>query len=560
MSDSPPATTAASTRPLDGLPADVPVLIAGGGPSGLMTALDLARRGVRSLVIEPRLEVDRYRPRAKTTNARTMTLLRGLGLADRLRAAAPLDVDYSEDVVFCTALDGYELRRFHHVLQLYREGFEHAPEIGQQVPQPTVERVLREAVTEHPLVDLALGLEVLSVEDPAAPRVRIGVAGGSAAVPATSAASAGEAVVRADFVIGADGGRSAVRRSLGIELQGTQAARPNFNVVFRSRELASRVSLDTAVQYWVIGEVPGMMGQLDLDGLWWAIAMGLDPADCDDPVDIVRRLAGVGDIDVEVLGTDPWTARMLLADSYGRERVHLVGDAAHLNPPFGGHGFNTCVLDGLNLSWKIAAVLRGEADESLLASYEAERRPAARHMIDVAERNNRFLSTSFVDDDLVRDDEAGERARETAHERLAVKKAEFFSEGLVLGYGYSQSPIVTGDGTPASEPDPVVYRPSAVPGRLLPHLWLSDGRAAYDALGREFTLLALVEAVPAASDVWQGDPELLRVVALAGEDRARARLLWQADYVLVRPDQHVAWRGSHVAGAAVALRRSLGLG
>ncbi|GLX09809.1 hypothetical protein Misp03_67350 [Microbispora sp. NBRC 16548] len=126
------------------------------------------------------------------------------------------------------------------------------------------------------------------------------------------------------------------------------------------------------VHYWVIGaERGGLMGRLDLDGTWWAIIQGVDQAaEPADPARLLRGLAGA-DIDVEVLATDPWSARMLLADRYRGRRVFLVGDAAHLNPPWGGHGFNTCVGDAVNIGWKLAAVLGGWAPESLLGSYAA---------------------------------------------------------------------------------------------------------------------------------------------------------------------------------------------
>lgn len=530
---------------VDDLPSTATVVIAGGGPSGLMSALDLDRRGIDSVVIEPRIELDYFRPRAKTTNARTMTLLRGLGVADRLRAAAPLDPGYSEDVVFCTALDGYELRRFHNAFQLYEGGFAHAPEIGQQVPQPIVEQVLREAVSERGRASLLTGLRVVDVRPGQRPVVTVADQSGN------------ERTIEAGFVIGADGGNSAVRRSLGIEFEGSSAARPNFNVVFRSERLRERVTIPNAVQYWVVGEVSGMIGQLDLVDRWWSIVQGVDPAECDDPEGLVRRLAGVGeDLDVDVLGSDPWTARMLLAPSYGGDRVFLVGDAAHLNPPWGGHGFNTCILDALNLTWKIAGVVDGWADESILDSYEEERRPAAARMIEVAASNGTQLAYAFVDPQLVDDGPAGEAARTQVHEKLGVKDAEFHSEGLVLGYRYPESSLVTSDGSEPPTADPVTYTPSASPGCLLPHLWLDDGRAVYDLLGREFTLLACgpVDEADVAELGTSGIP--CAVVTLQEAEARRARELWQATYVLVRPDQHVAWRARDMNGVLDVLLRS----
>ena len=102
------------------------------------------------------------------------------------------------------------------------------------------------------------------------------------------------------------------------------------------------------------------MGPLDRAGTWWTIVQGVaDPASVD-PVRMVLDLCG-GPIDVEVLATDPWSARTLLVDRYAGRRIFLVGDAAHLNPPWGGHGFNTSVGDAVNLAWKMAAVLRGHA-------------------------------------------------------------------------------------------------------------------------------------------------------------------------------------------------------
>lgn len=553
----------------DKLPAETQVLISGGGPSGLFLALDLASRGIPSLVVEPRDAVDHARPRAKTTNARTMTHLRRLGLAEALRAASPLPVDYSQDVSFCTGLTGpgaHELRRFRHAFQLVPGRYGPQPECGQQVPQPILEEVLRAAVAGSPLATMATGWSTETVE---------------ALADATSADARYTAVlfgpsgathcIDAGFVIGADGASSAVRRSLGIRLEGGSAALSNISVLFRSSGLAGAVELDPAVQYWVVGaETSGMVGPVDLKGTWWAIIQGVSARERVDTAAagrMVRSLVG-DDVDIEVLATDPWTARMLLVPEYRRGGVFLVGDAAHLNPPWGGHGFNTCVGDAANLAWKIAAVLDGWGGDALLDSYEAERRPVAARTIGDAAANGKALAYHFADAALLAEGDAGAAARQAAREALTVKQSEFDSLGLVLGYAYGDSPVVVPDGLSIPVEDPIVYVPSASPGALLPHAWLDGSASVYDLLGKGFTLLvdeAALAGRPAAevfAPVAQNGSRNGIPVAIAAvgpfDDGTSPSELWGADAVLVRPDQHVAWRGSSAEAAATALAVAAG--
>ncbi|WP_308163997.1 FAD-dependent monooxygenase [Nonomuraea sediminis] len=480
------------------------MLIAGGSPVGLATALELAHHGVPSLVVEPREEVSWLRPRAKTTSARSMELFRRWGVAATIRERAPLPVAWSDEAVFVTGLLGQEITRFDRCFGLDLAGDDRAAEPGQQVSQPLVEQMLREAVHASPHARLLTGRRVTGMREDA-----FGVS-----VTLDSAE-----VIRASYVVGCDGSRSVTREAIGARYLGRADSRPNLNIVFRAPGLAERVPFGPAVHYWVLHpSQPGLAGRLDLEETWWCIAQGVTSGD---PLEIIRNLARAS-LDVEVLATDPWTARMLLVDRYSSERIFLAGDSAHQNPPWGGHGFTTGIGDAVNLGWKLAAVINGWAPRSLTATYALERRPIAERTIAEAARNMATLAPELshprLDSPSVRQSvaEAVQRA----------KDSEFHSLDLVLGYTYDGSPIVSGDGA------------------RLPHRWLGPGDSLYDHLGPEFTILGreVDGFVKAAAD--EGVP-------LTSYDDGLPGLR------LVRPDQHVAWSGPDDSHALEILRMAI---
>ncbi|PXX71511.1 2-polyprenyl-6-methoxyphenol hydroxylase-like FAD-dependent oxidoreductase [Nocardia tenerifensis] len=500
----------------------IPVLVVGGGPAGLATAAELAHHGVRSLVVEPRQDVSWLRPRAKTTSARTMELFRRWGLAETVRARAALPVSWSDQAVFTTGLLNREITRFHGCFGLDLTGDDLVAEPGQQVSQPTIERVLREAVTGS-ISELRLGWSATALsEDPAG-------------VTAVLSGPDGEAgTVRADYVVGADGAWSTVRAAIGAEYEGSADERPNFNIVFRAPGLAERVPHGPAVHYWVLHpEQPGLVGRLDLEDTWWCIAQGVTAEDGErDPLRIVRALVGA-DIDAEIIATDPWKAKLLLADRYGTDRVFLAGDAAHLNPPWGGHGFNTGIGDAVNLGWKLAAVLNGWAPTELLASYETERKPVAAQTIAEAARNMATLAPELTDERLAGTEAEFESIRPAVAAAVQrAKDGEFHSLDLVLGYSYRGSPLVIGEA-----------------GGRLPHRWLGPGDSLYDHLGDEFSLVGdLTEPIVAAF----AEAAAAEGIPLKLVDHPATGL------ALVRPDQHVAWAGDDPRDPREVLRRAIG--
>ena len=531
---------------LDKLPIYAPVVIVGGGPVGLACATELAFHGVGSVVVERRTGVSELRPRAKTTSARTMEHFRRWGLAGEVRRRAGLPVEWSDTAVFCTALVGREIARISGCFGLDLQGSDLVAEAGQQVPQPTVERVLRDHLTGSPLSDLVTGVEGFAAAQD----------GDGAWVDVRNKAG-DQQRIRTGWVIGCEGARSVVRRSIGARYQGSDDSRVNFNVVFRATGLAERVPHGPAVHYWVLSATqPGVMGRLDLGSLWWAGATGMDPEAGEvDPAAIIRNLVG-DDVEFELLSTDVWRARMLLADRWAEGRLLIAGDAAHQNPPWGGHGFNTGIGDAVNLGWKLAAVVKGWAPPTLLDSYQLERRPIAQQTIDEAVRNMTTLAPELAAAVKAGSDEEFAASRPAAAAAIAASKdSEFHSLGLTLGYRYDASPIISADGMPFGGAGSG-YTPSAAPGGRLPHFYL-EGRSVFDRLGRDFTLLGDLSLSAAGQLEKASSAQGVPLEALALDPSVCGERLG-AGLVLVRPDQHVAWRGDDVTDPAAVLSRAVG--
>jgi 2-polyprenyl-6-methoxyphenol hydroxylase-like FAD-dependent oxidoreductase len=526
-SDPPGATTE--------LPASTQVIVAGGGPVGLAAAIELGRRGIRCLVVEPRTRVSRARPRCKTINVRSMEHLRRWGIADRLRERAPLAPSWSSDVVFCTSLAGRELSRFTGVLGLAHDG-DRFPELGQQAPQYVLEELLREVVRELPACTLATGSAVAGVEQDAH-AVRVLVDG-----------EAGQrAVVTGSYLIGCDGPRSTVRECIGAAYAGDHALRPNFGMVFRAPGLRTHVRHGPAVHYWIINpDAPALAGPLDPADTWWIIAFGVDRETGEREAGrIIDAAAGVP-VRATVLSTDPWTARMQIVDRMRQGRVFLAGDAAHLNPPFGGHGLNTGIGDAVDLGWKIAATLDGWAGPRLLDSYEIERRPIQERVIREATVNMGVTSPELVAAGLDAEGAAGESARRAAGARIqATKRAEFHALDLVLDVRVAPSPVIADSGLLAGQVT-TGHPGSPAAGARLPHAWLDSGRSLYDELGAGFTLVtrrrgAAADAIAKAARAGGVPLKVLDV-----DDRA----LRGAALALVRPDGYVAWAGNRAPDSA----------
>ena len=516
------------------------VVVVGAGPVGLAVAIELGSRGVSVLVLE-RNARGGTAPRAKTTNTRTRAHLRRWGIAGKLAEASPLGVEYPNDVHFVTALSGYSLAVFRNAFDAKPVQMEDFPEHAQWVPQYTLERIMLEHARTFSSVDVVFGHAFVTA-----------VLDGEIVSTTIQPEDGQQVTVSSRYLIGADGSRSAVRDLIGARMEGTYGLSRNSNVIFRAPGLDTAHSHGPGVMVVQVQRsgISGI-GPMDTGDLWYftnRVPAGEELSD-EAALDAIRQTTGI-DLPYEIVSKDLWVASELLADRYSQGPIILAGDACHLHPPFGGYGMNMGVGDGVDLGWKIAAELQGWGGADLVASYEAERRPVHRYVMDEAIANHAMLIGSPWREGLSENSQRGDEVRRTVGAALQQAKArEYHTLGTVLGLCYTGSPIIAREDGPAPEQGGQVYTPSAYPGCLAPHGWLADGRSLYDAFGNGFALVAANDAEESEIDEARAEARLLGVpfkVVRPGESITRR---YGAKLALIRPDQIVAWRGDRWNGA-----------
>ncbi len=529
------------------------VLIIGAGPAGLALAIELGSRAISCIVIERNARVGAA-PRAKTTNVRTREHLRRWGIADKLADASPLGLDYPSNVMFVTRLAGYPLARFDNAFNCAPQRNALYSEHAQWVPQYTLEKVLKEHAQSLPGVEFRFLTELVSFEQDAS-----GVRSVTRKVDSEVLD-----VITSQYIVGADGARSAVRAAIGARMEGSYGLSRNYNIVFRAPGLAAAHPHGKAIMYWQINaDTPSLIGPMDVDDTWFFMPTGV-PQDFKvtdaEAAALIRKATGI-DLPYEIKSTDEWVASRLIADKYRDRRAVLVGDACHLHPPFGGYGMNMGVADSVDLGWKLAAVLRGWGGPALIASYEAERRPVHQRVMDEAVANHAVLGKQLTQDGSEDDGPLGARLRSQIGTAIReVKGREFNTLGVVLGSHYHGSPIVAIEDSPPPPEQVAHATPSAYPGSLAPHAWLADGSSLYDGFGPGYTLLATggwnaADLLQARRDA--ADTGVPLTVCQPEAHGAALPELYQARLVLIRPDQHVAWRGDIWPHDGKALLRTL---
>jgi len=546
---------------------DVDVVIAGGGPAGMVLAMELGQRGVATVMLDDKPGTT-TQPRANATQARTMEHYRRLGFAAEIRPLG-LPVDYPTDMVCCTRLARYELARYQRPSSKaaveaarHQTGAWSTPEPPHRCALIYIEPILLKHVKKHPSVDVRHNWRALAFRESA----------GHVEVDAEHVESGEKRTIRAKYLVGCEGARSMTRHQLGIKMQGERTfdrewmAGKMHALYFRSPKLYEAMGSAPAWMYFTVNKdrraVLACLNGVDT----FVINFQLKKHEQDENVSEARAIgmfeAAMGGPlpPLEILGTDTWNGGyMLVAERYSSGgRVVMAGDSVHLFTPTGGLGYNTAVDDVCNLGWKLAALVQGWGGPKLFASYEAERRPIGLRNTGLAkvmaDRIGLYRTTTTLEE-ATPEGEA-ERARAGAHLLDHLTK-EFNIPGVTFGVRYDGSPIVVSDGTSPPPDLPNTYVPTACPGGRAPHAWLPDGGSLFDRFGRDFTLLVMGGG-SAGADAFS---------AAAAQKRIPLRVLhlpdlrdvYEADLALIRPDQHVAWRGSTgSAEAAAVLKTAVG--
>jgi 2-polyprenyl-6-methoxyphenol hydroxylase-like FAD-dependent oxidoreductase len=518
---------------------DTQVIIVGAGPVGLTLAIDLGRRGVSCILLEQK-EAPQFLPKMERCNARTMEIYRRMGLAQKIRDAG-FPRDCPMDVFIITSLVEPPLLHLPYPSVAKAQAEIAACHDGsmplepyQLISQYTLEPLLKSVAESMPDVDVRYGCEFIACEQD-----------GGAATARVRNTDCSTTNLRAHYLVGCDGGTSAVRRQLGIKLQGDANLMQFRQALYRCDDLFGRIPIGKGRHYHVAdGQATFLIVQ---DSTKHFTLHSVVDNDADMATMFENTVAMP--VDYEMLSVGQWKQNLLLADNYFKERIFLAGDAVHLVIPTGGLGMNSGVGDAIDLSWKLAATLQGWGGPALLASYEIERRQIGAHNVEAsrqASRGRRAWRSAYRPNLRDQTPEGAESRANLA--RIADVEQRKSNEmiGAELGYRYVSSPVIWPEAGEGPEHDFMTYVPSTWPGARLPHVWLDDGTALHDLIGEGYTLLRLAGSQADAMPLERAFGLCAAPFSVLDIRDQRARDVYGRDLLLLRPDLHVVWRGNRL--------------
>jgi len=517
------------------------VLIIGAGPVGLSLAIDLGQRGIRCILAE-RKSAPAFLPKMERVNARTMEIYRRMGLAEKIRAAGlapeiPMDVYIVLDLTRppLLRLPFPSVAQAQAAIRATTDGS--APlEPYQLISQYTLEPLLKAEAEALPGVSLRWSSEYMSHEQDAA-----GV------TTTVRTADGATEQIRSAYLVGCDGGASAVRQTLGIRLHGEANLRSFRQGLYHSEELFGKIPIGNGPghgrHYHVADEEGSFLIMQDSTKYWTLHATVDSDAEMERQFE---KTIGIP-INYKMVSCNPWRQNLLLADRYQDRRVFLAGDAVHLVIPTGGLGMNSGVGDAIDLAWKLEATLKGYGGPNLLPSYEFERRQVGDRNIGASRyaalgrRKWRSLWRPNIRDDTPE----GRQTREIITTIADVEQRKSNEMiGAELGYRYVGSPVIC-DIPGGPEHLFRTYEPTSWPGARLPHVWLDDGSAMQDHIpNTRYTILRLGETRRDSSALAGALKSLGAPLTELDIPDAVAREVYGFDLILLRPDMHVVWRGN----------------
>jgi 2-polyprenyl-6-methoxyphenol hydroxylase-like FAD-dependent oxidoreductase len=534
---------------------DTDILIVGAGPVGLTLAVDLGRRGVRTMLIEQNSAPHMW-PKMERCNARSMEIYRRLGVAEKIRAAG-LPAHIPMDVFIVTSLIDPPLLHLPYPSvadakkQIASRNDGTLPlEPYQLISQYTLEPLLKSVTETLPSIAVRYGCEFLWFEQNAQ-SVTVNVSDGGKASNIT-----------ARYLIGCDGGTSSIRRQLGFKLEGEGNILQLRQALYRCDDLFERIAIGRGRHYHV---ADAQSTQLIVQDSTRHFTLHSVVAKDEDMAAMFERTAAMP-MQYEMLYVGEWRQNLLVADRYMDRRVILAGDSVHLMIPTGGLGMNTGVGDAIDLGWKLAATLQGWGGPGLLAAYEAERRPigvrnvAASRYASLGRRKWRAQYRPEIFDNTAAG--AAARAHLAAVADVEQRKTNEMI-GAELGYRYAGSPLIADEPDEGAPDDFIDYVPTARPGARLPHVWLPDGTAMQDRIADSYTLIRLGGTAADTRALASAFGGIGAPYAEFVADGEAPRDICGADLVLVRPDLHVVWRGNRMPGnfktlAAIATGQGVG--